>query len=236
MPLLSFAPEWEHASSKVLKCSTRSRGARPLRGCTPISAEAFRSKSFRCCVLPAFCAIDAARRTVEGMPEHTAGQPSHSDYLPLFRRGLAPVSMTTGRQLCLAGLDIQSGAGKGCTGATQQMHFPQWDPLILCGAACKLASQHGCWWESPRIFLALPTFCILSLQLRSLRQPDSPVTASYYLEPSFKYMLLFVCDWMSLSLSRSWTWINHQDTRLLCPDNKAVTSPYHTHSFSSTHR
>lgn len=55
------------------------------------------------------------------MPEHTAGQPSHSDYLPLFQRGLAPVSMTTGRQLCLVGLDIQSGAGKGCAGATQQI-------------------------------------------------------------------------------------------------------------------
>lgn len=81
----------------------------------------------------------------------------------------------------------------------------------------------------------LPRFCILSLQLPSLWQPDSPVTGSYFLEPSFKYMLLFVCDWMPLSLSRSWTWINHKDTRLLCSYNKAVTSPYHTPILFHTH-
>lgn len=120
-----------------MKCSTRSRRASPQSRCTPITAKAFRFKSFRCCVPPAFCGIDAARWTVEGMPEHTAGQPSHSDYLPLFQRGLAPVSMTTRRQLCLVGLDIQSGAGKGCTGATQQMHFLS---MILLFSAVQPAS------------------------------------------------------------------------------------------------
>lgn len=48
-------------------------------------------------------------------------------------------------------------------------------------------------------------FHTLSLQLPSLWQSDSPVTGSYFLEPTFKYVLLFVCDWMPLSRSRSWT-------------------------------
>lgn len=223
MPSLSSTPEQEHAWSKVLKCSTRLRGASPQSRCSPIVSKAFCFKSFRCCVPPAFCGSDAAQWTAEGMPEHTAGQPSHSDYLPLFQWGLAPVSMTTWRQLCLVGLDIQRGAGKGCTGATQQMHLPQWDthPLRYSLQACQTA------WLIIRLPLAL-FFHTLSLQLPSLWQSDSPVTGSYFLEPTFKYVLLFVCDWMPLSLSRSWTWINHKDTRLLCSYNKAVTSPYHT--------
>lgn len=41
----------------------------------------------------------------------------HRDHLPLFRRGSAPVSMTTRRLLRSAGLDIHSVSGGGCRAA-----------------------------------------------------------------------------------------------------------------------
>lgn len=55
----------------------------------------------------------------------------HNDYLPLFQRGSAPVSMTTCSLLYSVGLDIQSVSGEGCRGATQQMHFPQQDARLI---------------------------------------------------------------------------------------------------------
>lgn len=57
----------------------------------------------------------------------------HNDYLPLFQRGSAPVSMTTRSLLYSVGLDIQSVSGEGCRGATQQMHFPQQDARLIPG-------------------------------------------------------------------------------------------------------
>lgn len=179
MPSLSSTPEEEHAWSKVLKCSTRLRGASPQGRCSPIVSKAFRFKSFRCRVPPAFCGSDAAQWTAEGIPEHTAGQPSHSDYLPLFQWGLAPVSMTTWRQLCLVGLDIQRGAGKGCTGATQQMHLPQWDthPLRYSLQACQTA----------RLMIRLPLALFFT-----------PYLCSYPLCGSLTLLWLVVTSWSLL--------------------------------------
>lgn len=91
--------------------------------------------AWRCC-----------ERTAEGVSQHAAGRPSLSDYLPLFQRGSAPVSMTTWSLFCSVGLDIQSVAGEGCRGATQQMHFSQQDALLLPGAAWELVRR---WWGSP---------------------------------------------------------------------------------------
>lgn len=89
----------------------------------------------------------------------------------------------------------------------------------------KLVRQRTRWWEPPS-------------RLVSAAMPNSVTTclsrARWLLTPAyfFKYTLLSVCDWLPLSLSRSWTWINHEDTRLLCSYNKAVTSPYHTHTLT----
>lgn len=108
---------------------------KPFRPSAPLLAQA----PWACC----------CQRTAEGVPQHTAGQPSHSDYLPLFQWGSAPVSMTTWSLCCSVGLDIQSVAGEGCRGATQQMHFSQQDALLLPGTAWTPVRQHRRWWEPP---------------------------------------------------------------------------------------
>ncbi|KAM3593234.1 uncharacterized protein V6R79_008183 [Siganus canaliculatus] len=81
------------------------------------------------------CATRGSEQAAEGAPQRRPTRPSHTDYLPLFQRGSAPVSMTTWSLVCSVGLDIQSGAGEGCGGATKRMHFPQQDAVLLPGAA-----------------------------------------------------------------------------------------------------
>lgn len=131
------------------KCSTRSRRESPQSQCT-LSADHFYSVSHpKPFTAPSPLWVWCYQPTAEGVPQLTAGRPSYADYLPLFRRGSAPVSMTTWSLLCSVGLDIQSVAGEGCRGVAQQMHFPQQDALLLPGTGWKLVRQRTRWWEPP---------------------------------------------------------------------------------------
>lgn len=89
-------------------------------------------------------------------------------------------------------MELEKDAHSRCTSLGRIRSFSAVQPARLTDS---MADDQS----APGPLFSLPTFGILSLQ------PDPPVTGSYFLEPSLKYMLLFVCDWTPLSLSRSWT-------------------------------
>ncbi|KAL4001041.1 hypothetical protein ACER0C_006340 [Sarotherodon galilaeus] len=90
-----------------------------------------KKRSMGCENSPASEGPDAISRQQRACLYAQRAQPRYSDYLPLFQRGSAPVSMTTWIPFCSVGLDIQSVAREGCRGATQQMHSSQQDALLL---------------------------------------------------------------------------------------------------------
>lgn len=151
MHSVSRPTEREHALSKVLKYSTSQ--------CVPLMISRVfhfqRHSDLQLLYKPGPMSAWHCHRTAEGVPQHAACRPSHSNYLPLFQPESAPVSMTTWSLFCSVGLDIQSVFGEGCRGATQQMHFSQQDALLLPSTAWMLGRQ--CRWSLEPPFLLL--FC-----------------------------------------------------------------------------
>lgn len=129
-------------------------------------------------ISPASEGPDAISRQQRACLYAQRAQPRYSDYLPLFQRGSAPVSMTTWIPFCSVGLDIQSVAREGCRGATQQMHSSQQDALLLLSTAWKLVRQRRrWWWESPWVVFFLLFSSRLGLSFFfSLWQPVPPVS------------------------------------------------------------
>lgn len=214
MHSISSATEREHAYSKVWKAEDCFPGVGAM--CVMIISTAFHiQKSFgaNLASLPSW--TWCYPRTAEGVPQLAAG----------------PATMTT--CLCSSGgLLLSPWRPAACSiqwGLTFRVYLEKdaEEPHNRCTSLSRMLASSLTQFESP-----------LDGADGDENGPLSNHSLSFlvvtYSSLLLLYVLLCVCDWLLLSLSRSWTWINHEDTRLLCSYNKTLTSPYHTHTRGHT--